>query len=203
VTVVNGYCTTDQIRAELSDDGQRLPVNLLEKAVNAASRAVDRWTGRRFWQDASPVVRRYRPTSPEVAYIHDVSTTDGLLVETGSGIDWTNATAWTLDADYELGPENADADGGAYAWWRLTPVSGRYFLTGYRQTTLRVTARWGWSEVPDQVVEATILRAVAIFKRKDAVYGVADFGEFGPVRITRADPDVMDLLRPFQKPMAG
>jgi hypothetical protein len=32
---------------------------------------------------------------------------------------------------------------------------------------------------------------------------VADFGEFGPVRITRRDPDVIDLLMPFQKAMAG
>jgi hypothetical protein len=203
VTVTNGYCTVDQVREELSDDGEALSEALLEKAVNAASRAVDKWTGRRFWQDAEPVARRYRPTTHGVAYVDDISTTDGLLVKTGTGTDWASVPAWTLDTDFELGPENADADGGAYAWWRLTPVSGRYFFCGYRQSTLQVTARFGWSEVPDQVMEATILRAVSIFKRKEAPYGVADFGEFGPVRITRRDPDVMDLLMPFQKPMVA
>ena len=60
MAVVHGYCTVDQVREELGDDGERLSLALLEKAVNATSRAVDAWTGRRFWQDPAPVVRRYR-----------------------------------------------------------------------------------------------------------------------------------------------
>lgn len=198
--VVNGYCTVDQVRAELSDDGQRLPLDLLEKAVSSASRAVDRWTGRRFWQDAAPVTRTFRPTDPYRVDVADISTTTGLLVATGT--DGTFGSAWTLDADFELEPENADADGGAFAWWELVAVGGLSFPCA-RRRTVQVTARWGWSAVPDQVMAATILRAVSIFKRKEAPYGVADFGEFGPVRITRKDPDVIDLLMPFQKVMAG
>lgn len=202
MAVVNGYCTTDQVREELGDDGQRLSVNLLDKAVNAASRAVEQWTGRRFWQDPAPVARTFRPEFRHRVDVPDISTTAGLLVATDPAGAGTFGTSWTLDTDFELGPENADADGGAFAWWELMAVGSLWFPLA-RRRSLRVTAQWGWSAVPDQVMEATILRAVAIFKRKDAVYGVADFGEFGPVRITRADPDVMDLLRPFQKPMAG
>lgn len=202
MAVVNGYCSTDQVREELGDDGQRLSANLLDKAVNAASRAVEEWTGRRFWQDPAPVARTFRPESRHRVDVPDISTTTGLLVATDPAGDGAFGTSWSLGADFELGPENADADGGAYAWWELTAVGSLRFPPG-RRRSLRVTAQWGWSAVPDQVMEATILRAVAIFKRKDAVYGVADFGEFGPVRITRRDPDVMDLLMPFQKPMAG
>jgi hypothetical protein len=202
VAVTNGYCTVDQVRAELSDDGQRLSLDLLEKAVNAASRAVDAWTGRRFWQDAAPVARLYRPDDPYRVEVGDIATTTGLAVETDTAADGTWATLWTLDADFEMGPDNADADGGAFAWSELVAVGGLRFPRS-RRRALRVTARWGWSAVPDQVMTATILRSVAIFKRRDAPYGVADFGEFGPVRITRADPDVMDLLRPFQRVMVG
>jgi len=61
---------------------------------------------------------------------------------------------------------------------------------------VRVTARWGWSAVPAQVKQATILRAVALFKRKDAPHGVAGFDGFGVVRL-RQDPDVEALLQPF------
>jgi len=200
MAVTNGYCTVQQIRDELSDGGESLPLALLEKAVNAASRAVDEWTGRRFWQDAEPVVRRYRPDCGDRLGVDDISTTTGLLVATGT--DGSFGTAWTLDTDFELEPGNADADGGAHAWWELVAVGGLSFPCE-RRRTVQVTARWGWSAVPSQVEEATLLRAVALFKRKEAVYGVADFGEFGPVRITRKDPDVIDLLTPFQKPMAG
>jgi hypothetical protein len=194
VAVVHGYATVEQVRAELGDDGGQLPVALLEKAVNAASRAVDEWTGRRFWADEDPVTRRY-PRAEVVdgsVTVDDISTTTDLAVT-------VDGQAWTLDSDFELGPANADADGGAFAWWELAGL-GRAFPAAPRVT---VTARFGWSAVPVQVEEATILRAVAIFKRKDAAYGVADFGEFGPVRITRKDPDVMDLLAPFQRAMAG
>jgi hypothetical protein len=124
--------------------------------------------------------------------VADISTAADLAVT-------VDGQAWTVDTDFELAPLDADVDGGAYAWWELAPL-GRSFPDRPR---VEVTARFGWSAVPDQVMEATILRAVSIFKRKEAPYGVADFGEFGPVRITRKDPDVMDLLMPFQKPMAG
>lgn len=201
MAVVNGYATVEQVRAELGDDGERLPLALLEKAVSAASRAVDDWTGRRFWQDADPVARRYRTDGRRRVAVDDISSTTGLVVETGPG-DGTWDTTWTLDEHFELEPENADADGGAYAWWELV-ATGAHRFPCTRRRSLRVTARWGWSEVPVQVEEATILRAVAIFKRKDAAYGVADFGEFGPVRITRQDPDVIALLSPFQRAMVA
>lgn len=200
MAVVHGYATVDQLREELSDDGEALSTALLEKAINATSRAVDRWTGHRFWQDDEATVRRYRVEDSRRLAVDDISTTTGLLVATGT--DGSFGTSWTLDVDFELEPENADADGGAYAWWELVAVGALSFPCA-RRRTVQVTARFGWSQVPDQVMEATILRAVAIFKRKEAAFGVADFGEFGPVRITRRDPDVIDLLLPFQKPMAG
>ena len=197
MALVHPYCTVEQVRAELSDDEANLSTPLIEKAVNAASRAVDRWCGRRFWLDETPVARVYRPTESDWVPVHDIGSTDGLVVKTDTAGAGTWATTWDT-TDYALGPDNADADGGAYAWWEIRAY-GQTFITGSSRPSLQVTARWGWSEVPDQVVEATLLRAVALFKRKETPYGVAEFGEFGPVRITRADPDVVDLLSPFRK----
>lgn len=201
MAVINGYCTVAQVREELSDDAERLSAALLEKAVNATSRAVDDWTGRRFWQDPVPVIRKDRPDRCEHVDVGDISTTDGLIVETRGSLagDWS---PWTLDTDYELDEALGSANGGAFAWDRLVAVGARTFRPA-RFRTLRITARWGWSAVPIQVEEATILRAVAIFKRKETPYGIADFGEFGPVRIGRQDADVMEMLRPFQHPLAA
>ena len=189
------YCTVEQLRAELGDAASGLDADLLGKAVTAASRAVEDWCGRTagFALDAAASPRLFRPGDREVAVVDDIGSPDGLTVES-----WTGA--WTmLDADaYQLEPLNADA-ASAFAWNQVVALSACWPVDG-RRATLRVTARWGWSQVPEQVEEATILRAVALFKRKDSTYGLADFGEFGPVRIGRQDVDVVALLSRFRMP---
>lgn len=199
MAVTNGYCTVEDLRSHLQDSGSRLDTGLLEKAITAASRAVDQHTGRRFWKDGSPTVRTYRTPYRDMAWVDDIATTTGLEVETDDNGDGTWATSWTLGTDFELWPDNADkTDTQAYAWWRIEAIGNYlfpYFAT--RRRTLRVTAIFGWSAVPDAVNSATILKAASLFQRKDAVFGVAGFGEFGPVRITRKDPDVIDLLHDY------
>jgi hypothetical protein len=200
MTVTNGYCTAADIRAELGDDASKLSSALVDKAANAASRAVDRHCHRRFWQDPAPVARTYRPCEPWRADVDDISTSAGLLVKTDTSGNGTWSTTWQI-GDYSLEPLNADADGPAYAWWTIVSVGNQQFFSLPLRPSLQVTARWGWSQVPDDVAEATILKAVSLFKRKDAPFGVAGFGDFGPVRITRKDPDVVDLLNGYIRPV--
>lgn len=200
MAVTNGYCAVADLRTQLSDDGSKLSDVLLERAINAASRAVDRWCHRRFWQDPQPVSRTYRPCGPWTAEIDDIGTTDGLVIKTDTGGDGTWATTWQT-TDYSLEPLNAEAKNPAFAWWTIVSVGNQQFFTLPLRPSLQVTAKWGWSQVPGEVVEATILKAVSLFKRKDAPFGVAGVNAFGPLRITRSDPDVMDLLRPYQKPV--
>lgn len=189
------YCTVEQLRAELADDKSALDETLLARAVAAASRAVEDWCGgRTFGLDATATSRVFRPCDREVADVDDIGATDGLVVETWDGASWAT---WAPD-DYQLEPLNAGSRATAFAWDQLVALSGGWPVGG-RRPTLRVTARWGWSEVPAQVEKATILRAIGLFKRKEAVWGVAGFGDFGAVRITRADPDVVDLLAAFRR----
>lgn len=196
MTLVNGYASVDDVREQMSDGGDKLSVSLLERAVSSASRAVDKHCGRRFWQDAIASVRMYSAGCWDSLYVMDISTQAGLVVE----VDYAGNGVWsTLDSSsYHLEPLNADSDFSAYAWWEIVIDTGRGFTVS-RRPLVRVTAQWGWSEIPDEVTEATILKAVSLFKRKDAPFGIAGFGEFGPVRITRNDPDVADLLRPYRK----
>lgn len=199
MTVVNGYCTAADIRAELGDDNSKLSEALIEKAVNAASRAVDKYCHRRFWQDPAPVARTYRACHPWHVDVDDISTSAGLVVKTDTGGDGTWSTTWQT-GDYSLEPLNADTDGPAYAWWTIVSVGNQQFFSLPLRPSLQVTAQWGWSQVPDDVSEATILKAVSLFKRKDAPFGVAGFSDFGPVRISRKDPDVIDLLSGYVRP---
>jgi len=208
VAVVNGYCTLAELRTHLGDTGTALSTELLERAINATSRAVDDHCGRgidgtpgRFWADAAVAVRTYLPDSTIETYVDDISTRTGLVVETGTdGVAF--GTTWTSGTDFILEPRNAGIVGAgstadAHAWWKIVAIGSKRFLPDCYKPTLRVTARFGWSAVPTAVTEATLIKAASLFKRKDAPFGVAGFGEFGVVRITRADPDVMDLLRGY------
>lgn len=203
MAVTNGYCTVAELRDQLGDTGSKLDLDLLEHAINATSRAIDRYCGRRFWQDATVQTREYKVTEPYVAWVDDISTTTGLIIKTDTTGDYSWATTWTTD-DYDLEPENADKDDAAYAWWRIIAIDTETFPIHSRRKTLQVTARFGWSAVPDDVNEAAILKATGLFRRKDAPYGIAGFGEMGnAVRITRRDPDVMELLNNYVRYTMG
>lgn len=198
MAVTNGYCTLPELQQHFGDAGSKLDEDLLSRAINATSRAIDRFCGRRFWQDASVQAKVYRPRDGDIAWVDDISTTTGLIVATDDNGDGTYETTWA-STDYQLEPLNANTEAVAYAWWRITAIDRYLFPVDSLRSTLQVTARFGWSAVPDEVNEACILRAAAIFKRKEAVFGVAGFGDFGVVRIGRRDPDVMELLHPYIK----
>lgn len=198
MSITNGYCTAAELREQVGDTTGLLTPALLERAVNTTSRAIDKFCGRRFWQDATVQVRTYKPDSVDTAWVDDISTTTGLIIKTDSTADGTFATTWA-STDYQLEPLNADADQTAYAWWKIVAIDRYQFPIATRRTTLQVTAKFGWSAVPDGVAEACLLRAAAIFKRREATWGIAGFNDFGPVRITRRDPDVVELLSEFIK----
>lgn len=198
MTITNGYATAAQLRTHLGDTGSTLTTELLERAINATSRSIDKWCGRRFWQDGTVQVRTYRPEDPYEAWTDDISTTTGLIVKTDTSGDGTYATTWS-STDYQLEPLNANVQDAAYAWWRLVAIDRYTFPTPTRRPTLQVTAKFGWPVVPPEVEEACLLRAAAIFKRSEAVFGIAGFGEFGVVRIGRQDPDVVELLSPYRR----
>lgn len=202
MTLVNAYATVEQLRGQLSDQSSNADPDLLERALNATSRAIDDWCGRRFWADSTLQVRTYRPDDCECVRVDDISTATGLIVKTDAGDDGAFETTWTISTDFLLEPLNASANGGAYAWWDLVAVGAKRFPMGARRPSLQVTAKFGWSSIPAQVEQAAILRATSIFKRKESPYGVAGFGDFGAIRITKQDPDVVGLLTPFQRVMA-
>ena len=200
MALTNAYATLAEVRDHLKDDGAKLTPAVLERAINAASRAVDRHCGRQFWRDASVTTRTYVPTHPTLLLVDDISTRTGLVVSVGS--DGTTFPTVLTSTSYLLEPRNADVVAGgdtadAHAFWEIRRLGGQW-STGRGLPTVQVVARFGWSTIPDEVKQATIIKAAALFKRKDAPFGVAGFSEFGAVRVTRADADVMDLLAPFE-----
>lgn len=200
-TVSNGYCTEEELRGQFGDAGSKLDQDTLIRAINATSRAIDKHCGRKFWLDTSATVRRYVTDDPLVAWVADIGSTTGLVIQTDSNGDGTWATTWA-STDYELHPLDADLEGAdAYSWTKIVAIDRYEFetVTGIAaaRSNLKVTAKHGWSAIPDAVNQACIIRAASIFKRREAIFGVAGFGQFGDVRITRKDPDVLELLHPY------
>jgi hypothetical protein len=202
VSITHGYCTLEQLREQFKDPDGLLDVALLERAINATSRAIDKPTGRRFWLDDTATARTYRPRSADGVWVHDIASTTGLIVQTDTTGDGSWATTWERDVDYELSPTDAAEDGRP--WTRLVAIGDKRFIPGRDGTrplraTLKVTAKRGFAEVPVEVEQACILKAAKLFKRKDSPEGFASgFGDFGPVRISKfEDPDVWALIEPL------
>lgn len=170
---------------------------MLDRALSAASRGIDRETGRRFWLDPAPTVRTYRATGRvvstddgEVLIVADIGSPVGLVVETG-----TTAAGWTAVTDYETLPDNALADGQPIT--RLLRVNGCW---PRGSTRVRVTARHGWPAFPDEVVEGTRIQAGRLYNRPGSLEGVAGNAEWGAVRVVRVDPDVRALISHLMLP---
>jgi len=202
------YATVGELRASLGDDVRlALDPGQLEQALRSASRAVDDWCsrpGRKFYLDPVATVRTYRTREPYCATVDDIGSVTGLVVKTDADGDGTFETTWAIDTDFVLEPLNASANGGAYRWSQIVAVGAKTFpypiaYGSGQRPTLQVTARHGWSQVPEPVRTATTLLATRLWRRKDVPFGnEGGFGDFGPVRITARDADVTSLLTPYQ-----
>jgi hypothetical protein len=179
MTLTNAYTTLDALKTEL-----QLPVGdytydaRLETAISAASRQIDRYCGRFFYQDATVQVRTYFPETPECCPVDDISTTTGLIVKTDDDDDGTYETTLTLTTNYILLPTNAAARYPVEPYTELQLVDSGItaFPMSYSQRPgVQVTAQFGWPSVPGDIAKACLVQATQLFKASDAVFGALSF----------------------------
>lgn len=189
MALINAYCTVDYLRGHLEDGDERLPAPLLERAINAASRAVDNHTGTQFYIGDTPTPKLFTTVLDGELLVDPFGSLTGLVVSSDDAGDRTYTGNWPVTGFFPT-PYNGPV------WTRIAADKrgGRAFSTEY---PTQVTARWGYPSVPVEVEEATLLKAAGLFGRKDSPYGVATYGDFAAVRITRADPDVIELLHTY------
>jgi hypothetical protein len=179
MTLTNAYTTLDALKTEL-----QLPVGdytydtRLETAISAASRQIDRYCGRFFYQDATVQVRTYFPETPERCPVDDISTTTGLIVKTDDNDDGTYETTLTLTTNYILLPPNAAVGYPVEPYTELQLVDSGItaFPMSYSQRPgVQVTAKFGWPSVPDDIAKACLIQSTQLFKASDAVFGGLSF----------------------------
>ena len=194
MAIVNGYCSLAEIKASarITDS---VDDTLLELAVESASRMVDSYTQRYFY-NAGTATRLFAPQDSYVSEIDDLITLTTL--QTSDGDDF--GTTWAAK-DYQLEPLNGNVDGlTGHPATRIRAVDDFLFNVLDGEATVRVVGVWGWSAVPTAVKQATVIQAARIFKRNDSPLGIAGFGEMGAVRVgVQLDPDVKHLIDVYRK----
>lgn len=210
MSITNGYATLAQLKARLGITGTSEDT-LLEEAVQSASREIDKFCRRRFYKDTNATARVYDLNHDLgildscLAIVDDFWDTTGLIVKTDTGGDGSYATTWTT-SDYQLAPLNGIVEGeSGWPYWKIQAVRSLWFpswpyrgvpLARRGPAPLQVTAKWGWTAVPDPVYQACLIIATANYKLKDAAFGAVGIGDLGVVTVTQV-PAAMNKLKPY------
>lgn len=202
MAISNGYCTLADVKAaaRITDT---LDDALIELSIEAASREIDAFTERIFYQVTTS--RLFVPVGSTLCEIDDlVSVTTLQTADDGVTFD----TTWAA-TDYQLAPLNGVASGLVQSYTQVWAIGDNLFPTWRSVTalgspaTVKITGVWGWSAVPTAVKQACVILAMRQFKRYDSPLGVAGFGDLGAIRVGSVDPDVQNLLMPFRKVRAA
>ena len=193
--ITNGYTTGSAVKEALGiiDASSDTEIDLV---IETVSRMIDDYAGR-FFYSAGTVVSFYTPDKARSLEIDDVSSVS--ILQTDDGGDGSFSTTWGT-ADYVLEPFNAALTGRPYTLIRVPTNGNRSFpidtIKGVKLTAVR-----GFPSIPKPIVTATQLQCGRIFNRRNTPFGIAGTLETGQMRLlSRLDPDVEQLVRPYRIP---
>ena len=193
MAITNGYATLIQLKSAIGiADGIDDP--MLEMAIESASRQIDSYTERYFY-NAGTAVKLFSPLDNYVCPTEDFITLT--KVETSEdGESWD--TEWAA-TDWQAEPLNGRSGGLVTSYTQIRAIDSYLFPYRNGEATARLTGTWGWSAVPIAITQATIILASRIFKRLDSPLGIIS-NELGSMRVGfRLDPDVQHLIDPYRK----
>lgn len=202
MAITNGYATLNEVKAALRIT-DNVDNELIELATESASRAIDGFCSRSFWNQGT-ATRVFTAYDDYILPMDDLATSQGLIVRSSMNSNPISYdTTWSA-TDIQLEPINGVLDGIPWSFTKIRAV-GDYlwpywpYPNGSGQALIQITGVWGWLDVPYAIKQATIIQSSRFFKRFDSPLGVAGFGDFGPVRVSRLDPDVEQLVMPYRK----
>jgi hypothetical protein len=194
MAITQGYCSLSQIKAAIRVT-DAIDDSLLEMAVESASRMIDAETDRNFYSSGTAT----RDFVPNDSYTVD---TDDLTSIVSVKLDDTGDLTFPITlapTDYQTEPLNQRVSGNAYPIYRLRMIGDYLLPEWFNQATVRIEGVYGFTPVPIQVVQATIIQASRIFKRLDSPLGMTWGVDGMGMRVGKVDPDVAMLIRPFKK----
>jgi hypothetical protein len=185
------YTTAELVKQSLGiPSGVTSEDAAIAAAISAAQALIDNYTGRTF-EVSDTSVRTYTPRTATILDVDDLATVTGLVIKVDNDQDGTFEKTLTVTADYVV-------DGNSAPFRKLLNVNQGWPLSIYGRSTVEVTAKFAYSETaPDNIKQAALLLACRLYQRKASPLGfqAGAIAEFGPVRISRTDPDVAALLQ--------
>jgi hypothetical protein len=176
---------------------------LVTTAITTASRAVDAFCNRVFYQQTTTLYYAADPTSAAgywILPIDDLATTSGLIVKTDANNDGVFERTLTLNTDFVCEPIN-QYFGGIQPWpytsfRSLATIVFPFRYYPWQRPTVSVTGTFGWPAVPKPVEQATKILTAQYVKLADAPLGVAGWGAYGDIKV-KDIPQAATLLLPY------
>lgn len=162
-----GYMDVDALMDAVGDITQvHIPEH--ERAISAASRQIDLWTGRYFYQDDTATARLFRAFDRTKVCVGDFTDPGSVIVQTDDDFDGVFETTWD-DEDWQAEPFVLFND------WPpatiTTTTRTREFPLAGRRPPIKVTARWGWEAIPGPIEQACESLATLYYRSKDSSSG--------------------------------
>jgi hypothetical protein len=193
MAISNGYATLSDVKAALRIT-DNIDDTLLETAIESASRMIDGYTARTFYNGGT-AIRNYAATDAINLIIDDAISVSEVASTDEIGDTYT---IWEPN-DYQLEPLNSRSDGLYMPYTGIRAVNTYTWPYVDQQALCRITGVWGWASVPVAIKQATIIQSSRLFKRLDSPLGIAGFGDMGAIRVNRyLDSDVEQLAMPFR-----
>lgn len=166
---------------------------LYAEAIKAGGSYLTKMTGR-VWDlvtdDTTATARKFRPDtnrSPHL-WIHDAAVISS-VTENGvtilPDVNYVASNQWTDDGEWQ--PID-----------HLTRY-GRYWYTDGPKFTVTVTAKWGWTTMPDGLKFAHAVAAKAYLMERDVAFGLAAITETGAAGQREAKA-VADFIKTYRHP---
>ena len=164
---------TDYIRNELGS----VDTAHVTSAYNAAESTLSGVCQREWKVASTSTARVYVPDGTSILRIHDCTSVTSITLD----------GATVASTDYQLEPLNAIAwDGTPWPYERVVRLLGWWwFPTIPGKASVTVTAAWGWSAIPPEIIEAVKILGKGIVELRNSRGGVIASDVFGPVRVSR------------------
>lgn len=169
----------------------------IQSALDAATRAIDRTTGRHFTREVG-VTKTYQATIPSELAVVDLISATNITAD----INGTHTFTRTITTDdYDLYPyvDETGLPSLRFNSIRIRQNRNNGFAPGY---LVQVTGNFGYVDTnnttPADIKQACLIWASRLWKRRETPFGVVSISDIGTgVQIKQTDPDVVALLDPY------
>ncbi len=186
------YVSLEDLKFYLTIDVETYDSVMID-ALDSASREVERLTNRQFNLADTETARRFKASDYFSVDVDDFVPSETMIVETAR----TSAGPWrVVSSGYDSYPLDGIVNGQTgWPCYQLKSVDRRPVFDRW----VRLTAQWGWTDVPAPVRQACMVIAAETFQMKDAPFGVAGSDQFGAILRVRDNEAAKGKLRRYAR----